>query len=106
MLFLSPEVKQEEISFMLERNQGVWAYFSSSFISKHSLDINKCNPLIWQRNPAPSISGLCLGLNKEGKTAPDPGGAVTPQTFAHPRSPNYNFSVRKLKKRKIFKMQS
>ena len=47
-----------------------------------------CNPLIWQRNPAPSISGLCLGLNKEGKTAPDPGGAVTPHTNENsPRKP-------------------
>ena len=74
VLFLSPEVKQEEISFMLERNQGIQAYFSSSFTSKHSLDINKCSPLIWQRNIAPSILGLCLGLNKEGKTAPNLGG--------------------------------
>ena len=85
---------------MLERNQGFRAYFSSSFIFKHSSDVNKHNPLIWRRNPAPQYQAFSWALTKRAGLPQSGEGLRTPQTFDHPFAPSSSFSVRKLKRRK------
>lgn len=72
--------------------RGFGAYFSSSFISKHSSDINKCNPLIWRRNPISPTSRLCPGCDKESGSPTSLQsweGAAEPQDPWPPLFPEY-----------------